>query len=110
MDHVVQQLVDRMAAHLVRPAVLEDRHFGLVAYSAHDEPVDDVPEPDEGGVGDAGCCPLFVRGIVDDDGAKSAHFASVGGTHDGTSGWRGGAPGSGLEGGAVGHVTPVPPM
>lgn len=42
MSLAVQHLVDRLAARLNRPAVLEDRFFRLVAYSAHDEPVDSV--------------------------------------------------------------------
>jgi hypothetical protein len=44
MNHAVQEIVDRLAACVGRPAVLEDRHFRLVAHSAHDEPVDDVRE------------------------------------------------------------------
>jgi hypothetical protein len=44
MDHALQEIVDRLAARVGRPAILEDRYFRLVAYSAHDEPVDDVRE------------------------------------------------------------------
>lgn len=44
MNLAVQQLVDRLATRLGRPAVLEDRFFRLVAYSAHDGPVDAVRE------------------------------------------------------------------
>ncbi|HSJ62077.1 MAG TPA: helix-turn-helix domain-containing protein [Jiangellaceae bacterium] len=44
MDVAVQQVVDRLASRLRRPAVLEDRFFRLVTYSAHDEPVDEVRE------------------------------------------------------------------
>lgn len=44
MGHAVQEMVDRLAARVGLPALLEDRHFRLVAYSAHDEPVDDVRE------------------------------------------------------------------
>lgn len=44
MDLAVQAAVDRLAVRVGRPAVLEDRHFRLVAYSSHDESVDDVRE------------------------------------------------------------------
>ncbi len=44
MDVAVQHVVDRLASRLRRPAVLEDRFFRLVTYSAHDEPVDQVRE------------------------------------------------------------------
>jgi PucR C-terminal helix-turn-helix domain/GGDEF-like domain len=44
MNHVVQEIVDRLAVRIGRPVVLEDRHLRLVAYSAHDVPVDDVRE------------------------------------------------------------------
>jgi PucR C-terminal helix-turn-helix domain/GGDEF-like domain len=44
MNLAVQHLVDRLAAHLGRPAVLEDRFFRLITYSAHDDPVDSVRE------------------------------------------------------------------
>ena len=44
MDVAVQHVVDRLASRLRRPAVLEDRFFRLVTYSAHDEPVDEVRE------------------------------------------------------------------
>jgi PucR-like helix-turn-helix protein/diguanylate cyclase with GGDEF domain len=44
MNHAVQEMVDRLATHIGRPVVLEDRHLRLVAYSAHDVPVDDVRE------------------------------------------------------------------
>jgi hypothetical protein len=44
MNHAVQEIVDRLAARVSRPAILEDRHLRLIAYSAHDEPVDDVRE------------------------------------------------------------------
>jgi hypothetical protein len=44
MDVAVQQVIDRLAGRLRRPAVLEDRFFRLVTYSAHDEPVDQVRE------------------------------------------------------------------
>lgn len=44
MDVTVQDVVDRLASRLRRPAVLEDRFLRLVTYSAHDEPVDEVRE------------------------------------------------------------------
>ncbi|HEY8472383.1 MAG TPA: helix-turn-helix domain-containing protein [Natronosporangium sp.] len=44
MNHAVQEIVDRLAARVGRPAVLEDRYLRLVAYSAHDQPVDEVRE------------------------------------------------------------------
>jgi hypothetical protein len=44
MNHAVQEIVDRLAVRVGRPAVLEDRQLRLVAFSAHDEPVDDVRE------------------------------------------------------------------
>lgn len=44
MDVTVQDVVDRLAIRLRRPAVLEDRFLRLVTYSAHDEPVDEVRE------------------------------------------------------------------
>lgn len=44
MSLAVQHLVDRLAARLGRPAVLEDRFYRLITYSAHDEPVDAVRE------------------------------------------------------------------
>lgn len=44
MEVAVQHVVDRLASRLRRPAVLEDRFFRLVTYSAHDEPVDEVRE------------------------------------------------------------------
>jgi hypothetical protein len=42
MDLALQHVIDRVALRLHRPAVLEDRFFRLVAYSAHDVPVDEV--------------------------------------------------------------------
>jgi hypothetical protein len=44
MDLAVQHLVDRLATRLGRPAVLEDRFFRLITYSAHEGPVDAVRE------------------------------------------------------------------
>jgi PucR C-terminal helix-turn-helix domain/GGDEF-like domain len=44
MNHAVQEIVDRLATRVGRPAVLEDRFLRLVAHSAHDEPVDEVRE------------------------------------------------------------------
>ena len=44
MNHAVQEIVDRLAVRVGRPAVLEDRYLRLVAHSAHDEPVDEVRE------------------------------------------------------------------
>jgi hypothetical protein len=44
MDVAVQEVVDRLASRLRRPAVLEDRFLRLVTYSAHDGPVDEVRE------------------------------------------------------------------
>jgi hypothetical protein len=44
MNHAVQEIVDRLATRVGRPVVLEDRYLRLVAFSAHDEPVDDVRE------------------------------------------------------------------
>lgn len=44
MNLAVQETVDRLAAGMGRPAVLEDRQLRLIAFSAHDEPVDDVRE------------------------------------------------------------------
>lgn len=42
MDAAVQELVDRLAAQLRRPAVLEDRFLRLLAHSAHEGPIDRV--------------------------------------------------------------------
>ena len=40
LQHMVEQLADRLG----RPAILEDRLLRLIAYSSHDQPVDDVRE------------------------------------------------------------------
>jgi hypothetical protein len=44
MDVAVQEVVDRLAMRLRRPAVLDDRFLRLVTYSAHDDLVDEVRE------------------------------------------------------------------
>lgn len=44
MEPTVQQIVDDLAGRLNRPAVLEDRSLRLIAYSSHDQPIDDVRE------------------------------------------------------------------
>jgi hypothetical protein len=44
VEATVQQIVDDLAGWLGRPAVVEDRTHRLIAYSSHDQPVDDVRE------------------------------------------------------------------
>jgi hypothetical protein len=42
MELTVQQIVDQLAEHLGRPAILEDRLLQLITYSSHEQPVDGV--------------------------------------------------------------------
>ncbi|WP_158542922.1 PucR family transcriptional regulator [Phytoactinopolyspora halophila] len=44
MELTLQQLLDAVAERIGRPAVLEDRFLKLIAYSAHDRPLDEVRE------------------------------------------------------------------
>ena len=44
MEPTAQQILDDLAGRLSRPAVLEDRSLRLIAYSSHDQPIDDVRE------------------------------------------------------------------
>ncbi|HJU96765.1 MAG TPA: helix-turn-helix domain-containing protein [Jiangellaceae bacterium] len=44
MELTLQHMVDQLADRLGRPALLEDRLLRLLAYSSHDDPVDDVRE------------------------------------------------------------------
>jgi len=44
VEPTVQQIVDSLAGRLGRPVVMEDRALRLIAYSAHDQPVDEVRE------------------------------------------------------------------
>jgi hypothetical protein len=44
VEPTVQQIVDSLAGRLDRPVIMEDRALRLIAYSSHDEPVDDVRE------------------------------------------------------------------
>ncbi len=44
MEPTVQQIVDGLAGRLGRPVIMEDRALRLIAYSSHDQPVDDVRE------------------------------------------------------------------
>lgn len=44
MELSLQQLIDDLAERLGRPTVLEDHSLRLIAYSAHDQAIDDVRE------------------------------------------------------------------
>jgi hypothetical protein len=44
VELTLQHMVDQLADRLGRPALLEDRLLRLIAYSSHDDPVDDVRE------------------------------------------------------------------
>src|SRR5690554_6722317 len=44
MDVTLQHLLDALADRVGRPTILEDRSMRLIAYSRHDEPLDDVRE------------------------------------------------------------------
>jgi PucR C-terminal helix-turn-helix domain/GGDEF-like domain len=44
VEPTVQQIVDSLAGRLGRPVIMEDRALRLIAYSSHDQPVDDVRE------------------------------------------------------------------
>lgn len=44
MDLSLQQIIDDLAERLGRPTVLEDHSLRLIAYSAHDQAIDDVRE------------------------------------------------------------------